>query len=90
MLVDGDAEKYMVTVPEEESARSSRDYWEDVQRLDEIIDTLADGSFAKAAFVTMKMSAVAEARALQKLEVEQSRAFVLREIGSFEEVRLSI
>jgi hypothetical protein len=90
MLVDGDADKYMGAAPEEERARSSRDYWEDVQRLDEIIDTLADGSFAKAAFGTMKMSAVAEARALQKIEVEQSRAFTLRQIGSFEEIRLSI
>lgn len=95
MLVDdnSDVRKYMMSVkiPEEDGgrARSSRDYWEDVQRLDEIIDTLTDG-FAKAALVTMKMGAVAEARAMQKVEVEKSRAFELHQVGSFEEVRLAI
>jgi hypothetical protein len=98
MLVEGepDAHKYKVpiTIAEEESERtkSSRDYWEDVRLLDEIMDTLTDGSFAKAAIGTMKTSAVADARARQEVEAEQlaKRRFARRPIGGFEEVRMTI
>lgn len=50
---------------------SSEERWKDVERLDEIIDFLEDGTVAKASFEGMKLTALAEAKAAQKIEAER-------------------
>ena len=77
MLVDDDSNPahrvIPMTIPHETGVNglSSHEHWKDVQRLDEIIDVLMDGSFVKAAFETMKLRAVSEAKAMQKIDAEK-------------------
>lgn len=83
-----------MAIPQETEGHSlsSQEYWKDVQRLDEIIDVLMDGSFVKAAFETMKLRAVAEAKAMQKMEAERlsnPRDYPQYQMALLEDVPLS-
>lgn len=53
------------------SLSSSQELWKDVQRLDELIDFMTDGTFVKSAFQQMKQTIEVEAKALQKQEMDQ-------------------
>ena len=95
MLVEGDAAAQKRIVPAKipveagEPEISSHEQWLDVQRLDELIDVMIEGSFVKAAFETMKMSAVADAKATQQKEAERIARTRFRRIDSLENETLS-
>ena len=98
MLVEDNADAHLqimpMAIPQDTEGHdlSSQEYWKDVQRLDEIIDVLIDGSFVKAAFETMKLRAVAEAKAMQKMEADRlssSRDYPQHRMALLEDVPLS-
>jgi len=83
-----------VVVPQEikqADEETSHDRWEDVGRLDEILDYVEEDTFAYLTFQAMKNSCEMDARILQQLETGQGDKNKLNEaaLGHFEEVRLS-
>mmetsp|Transcript_17209 Transcript_17209/g.26081 ORF Transcript_17209/g.26081 Transcript_17209/m.26081 type:complete len:129 (-) Transcript_17209:5-391(-) len=75
---------------QQDDEESSHDRWEDVGRLDEILDYLNEKTFVYSIFQAMKTNCEMDARILQQLETGQGDKNRLNEatLGHLEEVRL--
>lgn len=75
---------------QQDDEESSHDRWEDVGRLDEILDYLNENTFVYSIFQAMKNNCEMDARILQQLETGQGDKNRLNEttLGHLEEVRL--